>query len=200
MAWSSSAAHREWKTTSRGRFSELEEAHRSVGGTGAGRRTRTTQVNHAYVLLLLAEFQRYCRNVQSEAADRLAVCTTADAVLRAIYLTALTSARQLDRANPTRRNLLLDYGRLGVDVRVGIAARVGDAEKDRLLRHLDTLVEVRNVIGHGAAEHPARAAGLARDGLRLADVRGWRGDTNRLARVIDQCLYDHLCVVTGAGW
>jgi hypothetical protein len=60
-----------WSTSSAAALSQLEAAHRAVGGTRAGRRTNTLQLNYAYVLLLCAHFQAYCRGLHSDAAQLL---------------------------------------------------------------------------------------------------------------------------------
>jgi hypothetical protein len=63
-----------WSTSSAAALSQLQAAHRAVGGTRAGRRTNTLQLNYAYVLLLSAHFQAYCRALHS--AVTLAACNT----------------------------------------------------------------------------------------------------------------------------
>lgn len=50
---------------------ELESAHRSVGGSGPGRRYATQQINQAYAVLLSSQFQGYCRDLHSECVDYL---------------------------------------------------------------------------------------------------------------------------------
>lgn len=52
------------------RLAELEDAHAAVGGTKPGRRYSTTQINHASVVAIAAEFQAFCRNLHSEARIR----------------------------------------------------------------------------------------------------------------------------------
>lgn len=48
---------------------EIESAHRSVGGTGRGRRYATSQINQAYVVILSSQFQGFCRDLHSESTD-----------------------------------------------------------------------------------------------------------------------------------
>ena len=62
-----SRARERWEVERAAALDEREAAHRSVGGTGACRRVATQQINRAYVLLLCAQFQAFCRDLHTEA-------------------------------------------------------------------------------------------------------------------------------------
>src|SRR5258708_2119091 len=49
-----------WRTDQKAKLDELEAVHRAVGGTGPGRRY-LTQLNHAYLVMLAAQWQDFCR-------------------------------------------------------------------------------------------------------------------------------------------
>jgi hypothetical protein len=83
-----------WRSTGARALNEIEAAHRAVGGIGPGRRYATQQINHAYTVLLSSQFQRFCRDLQSEAADELAG-TVAMPVVRDIFRVQLTTWHNL---------------------------------------------------------------------------------------------------------
>jgi len=94
---------------------ELEVAHRAVGGRGSGRRFATLQVNHAYAVLLSSQFQRFCRDLHSEAVDALTILVP-NADLRDIFRAQLTTGRKLDYYDmPTVRRIVV--GAAGSDYR-----------------------------------------------------------------------------------
>ncbi len=67
-----------WRTIGRAEIDELINAHRAVGGSGPGRRTATWQINHALVVQLAAQFQRYCRDLHDECAGAMVAAAPAD--------------------------------------------------------------------------------------------------------------------------
>lgn len=52
----------------KGALGEIAAAHTAVGGQGSGRRYATQEINHAYAVLLSSQFQRFCRDLHTEAA------------------------------------------------------------------------------------------------------------------------------------
>src|SRR5687768_3138112 len=133
-----SVSYTEWVRRRIPSLEELENAHRSVGGAGRGRRYATQQINQAYAVLLSSQFQGFCRDLQSECADHLITAIT-PASLRNTLRTALTQDRKLDRGNPNPGNLGADFGRLGIDFWPelrGIDART--AARQTILEELNT--------------------------------------------------------------
>jgi hypothetical protein len=61
----SSVALREWQGTRSVQLDELDAAHGAVGGTGPGRRYATRQLNHAYTVVLAAQFQGAARQLHA---------------------------------------------------------------------------------------------------------------------------------------
>jgi hypothetical protein len=66
-----SAALSEWRSRRDAKLRNLLDAHIAVGGSGAGRRWATEELNHALVLRLASEFQGFCRDLHEEAVGRL---------------------------------------------------------------------------------------------------------------------------------
>src|SRR5437762_13428273 len=66
-----SISFRTWSTTRAPQLDEIENAHRSVGGSGRGRRYATQQINQAYAMLLSSQFQGFCRDLHTECVHHL---------------------------------------------------------------------------------------------------------------------------------
>src|ERR1700732_1410354 len=110
-----SVALQMWQPTGATLLDEIENAHRSVGGSGPGRRTATQQINQAYAVLLSAHFQGFCRDLHTECIDSL-VSTITPVALQPILSLELNWSRKLDRGNPNPGNIGSDFGRLGVSL------------------------------------------------------------------------------------
>src|SRR5689334_11160543 len=108
-----SLALQSWLTTRAALLDEIESAHRSVGGTGPGRRTATQQLNFAYAVLLSSHFQGFCRDLHSECAFVLASKVT-PASLQATIQAEWLRNRKPDQGNPNPGNIGADFNRLGV--------------------------------------------------------------------------------------
>src|SRR6266436_2726315 len=108
-----SVAFQDWSTARAAALNEIETAHRSVGGSGRGRRYATQQINQAYAVLLSSQFQGFCRDLHSECADFLAA-QISPVSLRSVAHTLLTQGRKLDRENPNPGNIGSDFNRFGL--------------------------------------------------------------------------------------
>jgi hypothetical protein len=165
--------------------------HSAVGGTGPGRRYATEQVNNAYAVLLSSQFQKYCRDLHSQAADHIANMTPL--LIRRVVLLRFTEGRKLDTGNPNPGNLGSDFNRLGFkfwdDVDAADPKNAGRQEK------LKGLNLWRNAIAH----HDFAAAQFAgRTSLRLKEVNDWRRACDGLATDFDKILLDYLTKISGA--
>ena len=128
----------------RATLDEIVNVHAAVGGKGPGRRYATEQVNNAYAVLLSSQFQKFCRDLHSEAADYVA--RQVPMAIRTIVLSRFTDSRKLDTGNPNPWNLGADFGRFGLpfwdDVKT--TSRLNRNRK----RKLEQLNVWRNAIGH----------------------------------------------------
>jgi hypothetical protein len=102
-----------WLTARAASLDEIENAHRSVGGSGPGRRTATQQINQAYAVLLSSQFQGFCRDLHTECAYLLAG-RIAPASLQDAIRSDWQVYRKLDRGNPNPGNIGADFNRFGV--------------------------------------------------------------------------------------
>src|SRR5438552_14272690 len=93
-----------WQTQGERQLDEIAAAHAAVGGSGRGRRHATREVNHAYAVLLTSQFQRFCRDLHTEAVEHI-VAQVAPLRVRPVLKTRLFEARKLDRGNPNPSNL-----------------------------------------------------------------------------------------------
>src|SRR5262249_56289494 len=93
-----SLAFQDWSVRRAAALDEIEHAHRSVGGTGPGRRYLTQQINQAYAVLLASQFQGFCRELHEDCVDHL-VASVVSPVLLPLYRDNLLFGRQLATGN-----------------------------------------------------------------------------------------------------
>jgi hypothetical protein len=185
-----SVALQTWQTKASAELREIEGAHAAVGGTSRGRRYATLQLNHAYTMLLSSQFQRFCRDLHSEAASFLAQ-NGAVGAFQSVALTALTQGRKLDTGNPNESNIGSDFARLGMinlwdDVNSSNGHNRGRRNK------LKTLNEWRNAIAHQDFRKIGRNSALT-----LGTVQSWRAACNGLALSFDALVGDYAHQVVG---
>ena len=133
------------------------------------RRYATQQINQAYVVLLSSQFQRFCRDLHSEAIDHL----TTDPLQNPRYDSArirLTEARKLDNANPNPGNIGSDFARFGMQFWAAVVAMDALATQQDKLK-LELLNLWRNAVAHQDFD-PGRLGGPTQ--IRLTSVRQWR--------------------------
>src|SRR5215471_15307965 len=100
-----------WQTEQSAKLDQLASAHKAVGGSGPGRRY-LTQLNHAYLVMLAAQWQDFCRNLHTEAVDAIASAIQ-PITARLAMQAALTLGRSLDRGNASPSAIGNDFGRFG---------------------------------------------------------------------------------------
>lgn len=180
-----------WQSSARAALDEIASAHRAVGGSGPGRRYATREVNHAYAMMLSSQFQRYCRDLHTEAVLHLVSALTPTS-LRQIVRASFFEGRKLDRGNPNPGNLGSDFGRLGIDLWDAVRRR--NPQNATRQAHLERLTVWRNAIAHQDFDPST----LDPPHLRLKDVKTWRSACNALAAELDRVLGDHLTSLVGA--
>ena len=184
-----SRALRNWQTRSRKVLDEVEAAHAVVGGGRGARGFARQQINQAYVVLLSSQFQRFCRDLHSDAADFLGA---AFAPLAPVLGAALSQGRRLDSGNANPGNIGADFNRYGLDI---WSESVSKSARTVVRREqLEDMNRWRNAIAHQDFRNP-RLGG--RDTLRLAEVRGWRRACQGLAVDFDAVLRLYLKQIGG---
>lgn len=182
-----------WRTTGLARLAELEAVHVQATGTARGRRWGTAQLNRSLCLMLVAQFQEYCRGVHDEAVDVHVSASVAGQ--KTMLRTLLTQGRKLDSQNPRRAALGSDFGRLGFSFIDELKAAQATAAGD--LDHLEVLIDYRNAIGHGdeATMRAIEAAGVVK--ATKAAYTASRGYVDRLAGTMDDVVADKLAALLG---
>ena len=119
------------------------------------------------MVLLVAEFQGFCRDLHNEACTAFAraVCGGDDDLFN-VVLKALTDGRGLDSGNPNLGTLQQDFGRLGLDLRSELhgSHRFNIGRRRKLGQALD----LRNAIAHSDPRRLPDAAGDTYD-VKLSD-------------------------------
>jgi hypothetical protein len=188
-----SLALQKWLGARATALAEIEHAHRSVGGSGPGRRYLTQQINQAYAVLLSSQFQGFCRDLHTECVYHLVASAVSPALL-ATYRNNLLFGRKLDTGNPNPGNIGADFTRLGLSFWPAV-----DADQPRnpqRRRALETLNRWRNAIAHNAFEPEMYKE--SRLSLQLSEVQAWRRACDGLARSFDKVLHAHLLTDTGS--
>lgn len=185
-----SFAYDRWATIRKGALDHVEAAHAAIRTTSPSGRQATRLINHAYAVILAAEFQGFCRDLHTEAVSFLVRPLAVS--LRVIVEDEFSWNRQLDRSNATPSSLGTDFGRLGIDLwkLVDVAYPQGPL----LRRKLEELNSWRNAIAHSDFD-PVRLGGTI---LRLQQVRRWRWVCARLARILDRIVTDGFFVKLGS--
>jgi hypothetical protein len=184
-----SAALAEWNSTATKELGQIEAAHQAVEDRARGRRYATLQINHAYCVLLSSQFQRYCRNLHSEAVDFLAA-NMQPAWSANLFRLAMTNGRQLDRGNPTAEKIKEDFERFGMQFWEQVSGVDGRCKKRKAM--LKELNDWRNAIAH---QDWTKVGGSSN--LWLKSVQAWRNACNGLARSFDRAVGDHLGRMVG---
>lgn len=176
-----SVAKREWDTTSAARLDELERIHRDARGSGTGRRWGTVQLNRSLFVVLVAQFQTFCRDLHDEAVD---LHVAAANPLQAFLLrNLLTQGRQLDTENPRPGALGSDFGRLAIELIPRLRGH-GQAVVDAIDR-LEVLVDFRNAVVHGNESEIAAQARTGKITATLTSYRTHRKPLDALVATID---------------
>ena len=66
-----SSSLQRWFAARAATLADVENAHRSMRGSGPGGRAAARQISQAYAVLLSGQFQGFCRDLHSECADYL---------------------------------------------------------------------------------------------------------------------------------
>jgi hypothetical protein len=176
-----SAALLKWQNERRPSLAEIDtQCAASVAAVPAN--LALIDENHrAYVLLLAAHFQGFCRDLHTESAQLIA--SKVRPSLEILFQSQFSARRELDRGNANARSIITDFSRFGFGMKTqlnGIAGAVA------LKADLHTLNLWRNAAAH---HNPSLPPGGP---LTIALIRGWRNSCALLATAIDNILYTQL--------
>jgi len=181
-----------WNTIGARALDDIEGAHQAVRGPRRGRGHATDQINHAYALLLAGNFQRFCRDLHSEASDHIVGALPSPA-MQDILRVNLLRDRKLDGQNAQPGSIGADFGRFGL--KFWNAVDLHDHRTKQRRNSLEVLNQWRNAIAH----QDFKGVGVAT--LQLHTVRRWRAVCSALARSFDVVVHDHCLAVVGkAPW
>jgi hypothetical protein len=186
-----STALKWWRKDAAKVLDEVIAIHRSLSRSGATARSAPGQVANLYAVLLSSQFQNFCRDLHSEAAEHIAALSPTPA--RFVVLVRFTEGRKLETGNPNPGNLGSDFGRLGFDFWNAVEGFAGyQSDNRRLLMELNMW---RNAVSHHDFS-PSSFKG--RTQLRLSEVKDWRRACNRLAAIFDKVVAENLLRLTAS--
>jgi hypothetical protein len=174
-----------WSTSSAAALSQLQ-AHRAGGGAPA------LQLHYAYVLLLAAHFQAYCRALHSDSTQMLVEAI--DPGIEAVLDANLSFRRQLDSGNAQPGALGIDFNRF--DFLFWTAVEEADVRNAARRRKLEDLNAWRNAIAHHDID--SNRSDLRPHKVTLAACNTWRSALNGLAESFDRVLADQLATLLGS--
>jgi hypothetical protein len=184
-----------WRGPAQADLDDIVDAHATVAGTQRGRRAATAQVNQAYVMLLSSHFQRFCRDLHTEAIDHF-VGALADPWARPVVVDRLTESRKLNLGNPNPGNIGSDFARLRCNVWPAMAQL--DARTPGRRARLERLNRWRNAIAHQDFRSEGDLdLGGGRTDLRFGDVEDWRRACDQLAGTMDAAVAAELTALVG---
>lgn len=186
-----SRALKTWRIEAKAALDEIEGAHAAVEGTGRGRRYATHQINQAYAVLLASRFQKFCRDLHTEAADVL-IDDIEPIFLKGVISRQFTWGRKLDRGNANPANIGSDFSRLGFDFWSAVQSH--NRWNSRRKEHLEKLNAWRNAIAHQDFD-PIRLGGHAT--VQLRHVQQWRKACDGLAASFDVVVASYLESLVG---
>ncbi|MSP55958.1 MAG: hypothetical protein EXR69_10200 [Myxococcales bacterium] len=184
-----------WQAGARSQLDEIVSAHAAVAASTPGGHAATEQVIQAYAMLLSSHFQRFCRDLHSEAIEH--VCAEVPTVWVQWMLRArLIEGRKLDTGNPNPGNIGSDFKRFGLELWPSMVALNAHTAGQKLL--LEQLNRWRNAIAHQDFTSPTDLdLGAGRVDLRLADVDAWRAACAQLAATMDAAVGAWLAGLAG---
>jgi hypothetical protein len=109
-----SIAYATWRSSRAKALNEIASGHAAVSGTRRGRRFRTQQFNHAYAVLLAAQFQGFCRDLHDECVDHILARLAPPPALQKVIQAELSRGRLLDRGNAQPSSIGADFGRFDI--------------------------------------------------------------------------------------
>jgi hypothetical protein len=187
-----SAAYHDWITARAAALDGIENAYRSLRGSGPGRKTTAQQLNQWYAVMLSSEFQAFCRDLHTECARSLVVPVAPPGLQRALYANVVFG-RKLDTGNPNPGYIGSDFNRL--DLMFWPAVDVDHPRNPRRKALLEELNGWRNAIAHQSFTAAMLKGG--RPVLPLSRVQRWRKACDGLARSFDRVMRAHLLTITG---
>jgi hypothetical protein len=188
-----STALADWETVAAARLDQLLGMHLKATGDKPGRRWETTQFNRGLMVILVGQFQAYCRDLH-DCGVREHVRAAVPGQ-RQLLEVRLTEGRKLDAGNPRRSALGADFGRLGFSLIDRVKMARSDAEVD--LDDLDRLVDFRNAVSHA---NETVIAGIEA-GNRIRATKSHfvsnRKTLSRLAHTLDQVVANEVSALLG---
>ncbi|MDY3559278.1 hypothetical protein R5W23_006497 [Gemmata sp. JC673] len=140
----------------------------------------------AFVAMLCAHFQGFCRDLYSESVE--SIVRTFPPGMGLVVRTQFMAQIGLGTGNPTLQTLVRDFDRFGVGVRAALDADPANAVR---LNHLALLNQWRNfVVHHGVTAPPGPA-------LTPALPQVWQVSCDGLAAELDRIMYDYLQALFG---
>jgi hypothetical protein len=179
----------EWNSTRQSRLTKLDSQCVWAAGLVPADPEMLAEHLRAYVTLLSAHFQGFCRDLYTEATLKV-VARIKQVGLRPIVQAQFAAGLRLEKGNATLEALEKDFLRFGIAKLPTVLGTDQPARTHK--RHLQAMIECRNKCAHGEPEIPE---------LQLDNIRAWRDSCDWLASRLNEVVYDKLRVgLRAAPW
>lgn len=198
MAYAQSEPLKRWLGGRRVVIDVLATGHAKVGElTGPGRPLDVSKpLAHAYVIVTVSQFQGFTRDLHDLAVERLVSASGTSGTYAPLLTEAIVSGRNIDRGNPTHRNIRADFARIGLSP-LNLTAYNQRWSTPGDVPEFDRLIALRNAVGHSNETEMRSlfASGEVQDTVSWARRR--LPVLNRYARALDHVVWDHMKATTG---
>lgn len=173
------------KTWKEDRLFRLEEFD-SQFATSNFSPTLLDETLRAYVMLLIAHFQGFCRDLYTECTQRFA--SSIPAKIGMVMQVQCESNRRLESTNPTYRTIENDFDRFGIRLANALVPDPATrSANDRRKTHIEQMVTWRNYCAHYNPSAPAQHGSFD-----LVSVREWKDSCDGFAVELDRIMGEHL--------
>jgi hypothetical protein len=172
-----------WRRERHERLDALMDAHIHAAGRDQRRRWLAAVLSEALFLRLAAEFQGFARDLHDQACGVFSSWVAPEnPVAERVVRKQLVHGRSLERGNAHPDSIARDFGRLGFDVWLALAAR--DSRTESHNRSLRLLNDARNGLAHAdeAKLGQVRVEGVA---FTFGTCRKWCRELDILADNLD---------------
>jgi hypothetical protein len=170
----------EWNSTRQSRLAKLDSQCIWADGLVPPDPEMVAEHLRAYVTLLSAHFQGFCRDLYTEVTLKV-VARIKQAGLRPIVQAQFATGLRLEKGNATMETLAEDFLRFGI---ADLRAALGTSQPDEVHKgRLKAMNKCRNKCAHGDPVIPE---------LILNNIRTWRDSCGWLASRLNAVVYDRL--------
>lgn len=185
-----------WQSLTAHRLAVLHRALDHAAGESTTDADAADQADQAFVIMLAAHFQGFCRDLHNECALHLVTYAESQSIdLARIVQARLTEGRRLSQGAANSATIAADFSRFGIPFWAESEFSNPTIAMDRAA--LDEMASARNALAH---QDFARLPGQRPPEVSPATIERWRAACDALAVAIDAAMCQILLRYIGADW